>query len=67
MCNSYVNFLLKTGEQITRVSILVSAVTEEESFSAHVATTFRCGQVLTAGIKLSNVISSFVGKLRVEY
>lgn len=58
VCNSYVNSLLKTGEQIARVSILVSVVTKEKAFWAHVATTFRCGQLQEK--KLSNVISSFV-------
>lgn len=52
VCNSYVNFLLKTGEQIARVSVLVSVVTEEKGFSAHVATTFRCGQLMAAEKKV---------------
>lgn len=59
VCNSYVNFLLKTGEQIARVT-LVSVVTEGKDFWAHAATTSRCGPLRIAGKTLSNVISSFV-------
>lgn len=52
MCNSNVNFLLKTGEQIARVSILVSVVTERKDFWAHAATAFRCGPLTIAGKKV---------------
>lgn len=49
VCNSYVNFLRKIGEQIARVSILVSVVTEGRDSWAHAATTPRCGPLTTAG------------------
>lgn len=57
MCNSYVNFLLKTGEQITSVCILVSAVTGKFlsscSYSFQVRASSECRKIV------SNVISSF--------
>lgn len=52
VCNSYVNFLLKTGEQIARVSILVFVVTEGKDFWVHAATTSRCGPLRIAGKKV---------------
>lgn len=50
MCNSYVNFLLKTGEQITRVCTLVSAVTEKFpsscSYGFQVRASFECRKIV---------------------
>lgn len=52
VCNSYVNFLLETGEQIAGVSILVSVVTEGKYFWTHAATTSRCGPITIAEKKV---------------